>query len=70
MIRVYEEMDYPCSMTYYSSEFDSDDGEDVVLEWTFDKWTWSDRDPVFVKKYEEVHGMAVGIISWSNSRML
>lgn len=57
VIEVYEEMDYPYSMTYYSSQFDSDDGEDVVLEWTFDKWSFFDRDPVFVKKYEEVHGM-------------
>lgn len=56
VVEVYEAMNYPYSMTYYQSEFASTDGEDVVLEWTFDKWSWFDRDPVFVKKYEEVHG--------------
>jgi hypothetical protein len=56
VVKVYEEMDYPYSFTYYESQFDSDDGEDVVLEWMFDKWSWFDRESGFVKKYEEVHG--------------
>jgi len=54
--KVYNEKKYEHGFSVYNSEFDSGDGQDVVLEWQFGKWAWFDRDTKFKKDYEEVHG--------------
>lgn len=53
---VYDTKKYSHGFNVYASRFDSGDGEDVVLEWQFEKWAWFDRDQKFRDDYEEVHG--------------
>jgi len=53
---VYDTKKYSHGFSVYTSQFDSGDGEDVVLEWQFSNWSWFDRDQKFKEDYEEVHG--------------
>ena len=53
---VYRTKKYNHSFMVYETQFDIGDGEDIVLEWQFDKWAWLDREEKFMKDYEEVHG--------------
>jgi hypothetical protein len=56
VVEVYNEKKYEHGFSVYTSRFDSDDGEDVVLEWQFEKWAWFDREEKFRNDFEEVHG--------------
>jgi hypothetical protein len=56
VVEVYNENNYEHSFSVYTSRFDSNDGEDVVLEWQFEKWAWFDREEKFRNDFEEVHG--------------
>ncbi len=56
VVEVYTKKNYPYAIATYESQFDSGDGQDVTVEWEFDKYAWFDRDSNFSKDYEEVHG--------------
>ena len=56
VVEVYKQKNYPNSMLVYESQFASEDGMDVVIEWSFDKWAFFDKEDKFVKDYEEIHG--------------
>jgi hypothetical protein len=56
VVAVYKAKNYPYGFYVYENQFDSGDGEDVVIEWEFDKWSFFDVDMKFSKQYEEVHG--------------
>jgi hypothetical protein len=56
VVEVYKTKKYPHSFNVYDSQFDFDNGEDVVLEWQFEKWAFLDREETFKKDFEEVHG--------------
>lgn len=53
---VYRQKKYAHSFSVYESQFDSGDGQDIVLEWQFDKWAFFDREDAFKKDFEEIHG--------------
>jgi len=54
--KVYKEKTYPYGFTVYKSQFDTEKGYDLVIETTFNKWAFFDRDMTFKKDFEEIHG--------------
>jgi len=53
---VYRQKKYDHSFSVYESQLDSGDGQDIVLEWQFEKWAFFDEEDSFKKDYEEIHG--------------
>jgi hypothetical protein len=56
VVEVYNTKKYDNGFYVYESQFDSGDGQDVVIEWQFKNWAWFDKEDRFVKDYEEIHG--------------
>lgn len=54
--KVYKEKNYPYGFSVYKSQFDTENGYDLVIETMFDKWSFFDREMTFKKDFDEVHG--------------
>ncbi len=59
VVEVYKQKNYPNAMYVFESQFDFGNGEDILIEWSFDKWAYFDKNNEFVKDYEAVHGEGI-----------
>ncbi len=53
---VYKEKKYDHNFSVYWNKFDNKQGRDVVVEVSFNTWSFMDEDNKMKKDYEEVHG--------------
>ncbi|RLD83487.1 MAG: hypothetical protein DRJ02_12865, partial [Bacteroidetes bacterium] len=53
---VYKEKKYEHNFSVYWNKFDNKQGRDVVVEVSFNTWSFMDEDNKMKKDYEEVHG--------------
>jgi len=56
VVKVYKEKNYDETFGTYWSQFDVNTDEDVAIVWGFNKWASFDKDPKFMKDFEEVNG--------------
>ena len=56
IVNVFRAKEYDNSWHVYWNYFQTGNGRDIAGVFGFDKWAFYDKDPVFIKDFEEIHG--------------
>lgn len=56
IVQVYQDKKYDRDFTVFWNQFDNRDGKDVVIQVSFDNWSFMDEDHKMKADFEEVHG--------------
>jgi hypothetical protein len=56
IVEVFRSKKYDHSWHVYWNYFQTGNGRDIAGVFGFDKWTFYDEDPVFIRDFEEIHG--------------